>query len=238
VLLTDFCNRPFDTSTRGTFDFRARSKLRRPPPPDLPDRSPAERASCGVEPPCGNPTPDGHALDGAQPASASSPAAAPKGAERRSRAALPSPRGYHPPARSANPPLTLPVAPARPPGDRAPSRTRAGATVHSSKWPIFPTRSAFHRKVLSGAHVMNPSRTRHRSHDFAAVESASGARSPLGCSRTEELDPSSYSRTLRPRARRATRRFSTSATDPLREHDRQIDRTPHTALPVARARSS
>jgi len=79
VLLTDFCNRPFDTSTRGTFDFRARSKLRRPPPPDLPDRSPAGRASYGVEPPCGNPTPDGHALDGAQPASASSPAATPKG---------------------------------------------------------------------------------------------------------------------------------------------------------------
>ena len=79
VLLTDFCNRPFDTSTRGTFDFRARSKLQRPPPPDLPDRSPAERASCGAEPPCGNPTPDGHALDGAQPASASSPAATPKG---------------------------------------------------------------------------------------------------------------------------------------------------------------
>jgi len=79
MLLTDFCNRPFDTSTRGTFDFRARSKLRRPPPRDLPDRSPAGRASCGVEPPCGDPTPDGRALDGAQPASASSPAASPKG---------------------------------------------------------------------------------------------------------------------------------------------------------------
>lgn len=90
MLLTDFCNRPFDTRTRGTFDFRAHSKLRRPPCPDLPDRSPAERDSCGVEPPCGNPTPDGHAFDGAQPASASSSAAAlGEGAEHRSKAALP-----------------------------------------------------------------------------------------------------------------------------------------------------
>jgi hypothetical protein len=69
---------------------------------------------------------------------------------------------------------------------------------------------------------------------------ASGVSSLTECSRTGQLDPMRDPRALHPRARRAARRLSTSATETIREHDRfrRIDRTPRTAQVVAYLRSS
>jgi hypothetical protein len=83
----------------------------------------------------------------------------------------------------------------------------------------------------------NTTETRHRSRGFAACDPASGARSPSPCSRRERLDPTSCPSALHRWPRRAARRVSTSAIEnDLRARPR-IVRTSRTTPVVAHLRS-
>jgi hypothetical protein len=96
---------------------------------------------------------------------------------------------------------------------------------------LIPAQSAFPRQVLPGVPLSQSLRftgTRHRSRGFATDDPASDALSPSERSRVGGLDPSSVPRTLRSRARRATRRLSTSAIDTVREHNHE---SPNSAEP-------
>ena len=132
-------------------------------------------AATGAGPPCGNPTPDELALDGANTASVLSiaslrspwrtAAGPPKFPGCRTR------RGVFDRERDRRKrPLTLPVAPRRTCQARArhPLRgTRTASTALASTRAAFPAQSAFRRRVLE--RPFRDPRARHRSHGFAAA---------------------------------------------------------------------
>lgn len=162
-------------------DFRARGLRRDDQPPrnvwTEPKPNP-DPAAAGAEPPCGNPTPDEHALDGARPTEVPpSRASAPRHVSGRRRRGAAHRFGRH--LRHGvfdrerdrrSKPLTLPVAPRRTPRAFARSHlrgTRTASVAPASTRTTFPAQSAFHRQVLQ-----EPFRelgARHRSHDFAVA---------------------------------------------------------------------
>jgi len=198
---TDFCNRPsprapVDRLTPEPAARTAKTASRLPPRAQTPSKG----RDNGVGPPHGNPAPGRETLDGVPPASADSQATLLQLRRRRAplRAALPC-RGVF--SRVQGPairPLTHSVAPSRPPDPSGLFEgTRIASTASSSKDAAFPTQCAFHQQVPLERSLARAG-ARHHSRSLAAGELASGALSPLQCSRTEWLDPSTVAWAIHP----------------------------------------
>lgn len=98
-----------------------------------------------------------------------------------------------------------------------------------------PTSAVWTR--FRAVHFQNWLTTRHRYRRFATDGPASDTRSPPPRSRAERLDRSTFPDALHARARTATHRSSTSATDAIREHHHGCPNSaaPHPQSPAGAA---
>jgi len=139
--------------------------------------------------------------------------------------------------------LTSPVAPRAVPSKarciaRSQDRFRR-PLVNGDGFPdprcLPPTSAVWTR--LRAIHFQNWLTARHRCRRFATAGPASDTRSPPPRSRAERLDRSSFPDALHARARTATHRSSTSATDAIREHHHGCPNSaaPHPQSPAGAA---
>lgn len=194
---------------------------------------------CGAKPPSGNSAPAGHALDGAAPASARHLTRCCHAGEQHGHCtlAMPRRRGVFFPLRrwmrTSDAPCSASRTPGHPDSFEEPGPIPPPSRQRKRR---MPAQSAFPRQVLPREALLaqfppsffgSPPPISRLSHQRSGFRCAFASRR----SRAERLDPSSIPRTLRPWARVATHRLSTSAIDANREHNRGRPE-PHTTAAV------
>jgi hypothetical protein len=188
MLLTDLCNRPTTRAPDDRSTFPGSQLALRTTAGFFSDRD--RVLPCGAEPPCGNSTPVGYALDGASPASAATLTMHPA-AFGATWLREPHPRGRGRPGlalsaelRAGGRPLTLPVAPHDAEHARCSNALRNQNRFHR---PLVKENGFPGSERLSSTSAPKESRfrgnlrfagTRHRSRGFATDDPASDALSP------------------------------------------------------------